>query len=110
MQTSSSSSASCVAASASGAGQASRARTLLSLLLLPLRYSERLLVLLLLGLVRGYQRAISPLLRPCCRFVPSCSEYAAEALKRYGLIKGLGKTLYRLARCHPFCRGGYDAP
>ena len=79
-------------------------------LLLPLRWAERLLVALLLLLVRAYQRAISPLLRPCCRFVPSCSEYAAEALTRYGLLKGLGKTVFRLARCHPFCRGGYDAP
>lgn len=65
------------------------------------------LLLLLLGI---YRRAISPGLRPSCRFLPSCSEYAEESLKKYGVMKGLGRTLWRLARCHPLCRGGYDAP
>lgn len=81
-----------------------------SVALRPLRLGARLLVLLLLSLIRVYQRAVSPLLRPCCRFVPSCSEYAAEALTKHGLVKGLGKSVWRVARCHPFCRGGYDAP
>ncbi len=78
--------------------------------LAPLRWLEQLLVLLLLALIRGYQRAISPLLRPSCRFLPSCSEYAALALKKHGLLKGLGKTTWRLCRCQPFCRGGHDEP
>lgn len=64
----------------------------------------RLLVLL----VRGYQVAISPLLPPACRYTPSCSEYAIEALQRYGALKGGWLTTRRLCRCHPFRPGGYD--
>jgi uncharacterized protein len=61
-------------------------------------------------LISGYQRFISPLLRPCCRFTPSCSSYAMACMKKYGFVKGLGKTLWRVARCHPFCQGGLDQP
>lgn len=67
-------------------------------------------VAFLLGLIRAYQLAISPLLGPTCRFTPTCSQYAAEALKKYGLLKGAWKTLRRLARCHPFGGEGYDPP
>ena len=63
---------------------------------------------LLVLLIRGYQRFLSPLLGPRCRFVPSCSEYAAEALQRHGALRGLWLTCWRLLRCQPFCRGGYD--
>ncbi len=59
-------------------------------------------------LVRGYQVAISPLLPPSCRYTPSCSQYAVEALQRHGALRGLWLTLRRLARCHPFHPGGYD--
>jgi putative membrane protein insertion efficiency factor len=62
----------------------------------------------LISLVRAYQVALSPLLPASCRFLPSCSVYAVEALERYGAAKGLMLTIHRLARCHPFCAGGYD--
>lgn len=61
-----------------------------------------------LSLLRGYKRWISPLLPPACRFEPTCSEYAAEAVARYGVARGLLLGLKRLLRCHPFHRGGYD--
>lgn len=63
---------------------------------------------LLIFLVRGYQVVISPLLPPTCRFYPSCSAYAVEALERYGAWRGGKLTLRRLGRCHPFHPGGYD--
>ncbi|MDA8384418.1 MAG: membrane protein insertion efficiency factor YidD [Betaproteobacteria bacterium] len=59
-------------------------------------------------LIRGYQWCISPLLGPRCRYTPSCSEYTCQALEKYGLIKGLGLGLRRIARCHPWHPGGYD--
>jgi putative membrane protein insertion efficiency factor len=62
----------------------------------------------LIFLVRGYQVVLSPLLPSACRFYPSCSAYAVEALERHGAIRGSWLTLRRLARCHPFCPGGYD--
>ncbi len=62
----------------------------------------------LAALVRGYQLAISPLLRPSCRFAPSCSEYAYESLVVHGAVRGSWLALRRLLRCHPFCAGGYD--
>ena len=63
---------------------------------------------LLIGGVRFYRRAISPLTPASCRFTPTCSAYAVEALERYGAARGLWLTLKRLLRCQPFCRGGYD--
>jgi len=60
------------------------------------------------GLVRGYQRAISPLIPPACRFSPSCSEYMRVAIERYGLGRGTWLGLRRLLRCHPFHPGGFD--
>jgi putative membrane protein insertion efficiency factor len=62
----------------------------------------------LIFLVRGYQTVISPILPASCRFFPSCSVYAVEALERHGALKGTQLTLRRLARCQPFCTGGYD--
>jgi len=59
-------------------------------------------------LVRGYQIAISPLLPPACRYTPTCSQYALEALDRHGALKGSWLAVRRLARCHPFRRGGFD--
>lgn len=58
--------------------------------------------------IRVYQRAVSPLLPPSCRFIPTCSQYAIESMERFGLLKGLYLTLRRLLRCHPFHAGGYD--
>src|SRR5206468_2526652 len=56
----------------------------------------------LLGLLRGYKWAISPTLLPSCRYVPTCSEYAAEAIDRHGALRGSVMALWRLLRCHPF--------
>jgi putative membrane protein insertion efficiency factor len=61
-----------------------------------------------LALIRFYQLAISPMFPPACRFQPTCSEYGYEAISRYGIIKGGWMTARRIARCHPFSRGGYD--
>jgi len=61
-----------------------------------------------LQLLRLYKGAVSPLLLPACRYVPSCSEYAMEAVERYGVLRGSGRALKRLLRCHPFVRAGYD--
>jgi putative membrane protein insertion efficiency factor len=66
------------------------------------------LSLALLGAVRGYQLLVSPLLPPSCRFLPSCSEYAAEAIQQHGALRGIGLSLRRLARCHPWGGSGYD--
>ena len=63
---------------------------------------------LLIVPVTGYRRLISPLLPPVCRFYPSCSEYALEALRTHGAVRGLWLAVRRLARCHPFNAGGYD--
>ncbi|HEX3275358.1 MAG TPA: membrane protein insertion efficiency factor YidD [Gemmatimonadales bacterium] len=63
---------------------------------------------MLAGLIRGYQRLISPILPPSCRFHPSCSQYALEAVTRYGALKGSWLATRRLARCHPFHPGGFD--
>ncbi len=59
----------------------------------------------LLALVRFYRRYISPLRPPCCRFIPTCSEYALQAIGKYGALKGGWLTLKRLLRCHPFYKG-----
>ena len=63
---------------------------------------------LLVLLLNGYRRFISPLLAERCRFYPSCSEYALEALSTHGAVRGLWLAVRRLARCHPFNPGGYD--
>jgi putative membrane protein insertion efficiency factor len=63
---------------------------------------------LVAGLIRGYQLALSPLLPPSCRFYPSCSQFALEAVTRHGALKGSWLAARRLARCHPFHPGGYD--
>lgn len=60
------------------------------------------------GLVRAYQLGVSPFMGRRCRFVPSCSQYAHDAVGRYGLGRGSRKAVRRLARCHPFHAGGYD--
>ncbi len=62
----------------------------------------------LIAAVRGYRRWVSPALPPSCRFVPSCSAYAEEALTRYGALRGGWLALRRLLRCHPFGGSGFD--
>ena len=63
---------------------------------------------LAIGALGFYKQAISPYLPPACRFTPTCSEYAREAVERYGVCRGAAKTLARLIRCHPLCSGGFD--
>jgi len=63
---------------------------------------------LLAALIRAYQRFLSPTLPPSCRFHPSCSQYALEAVTRYGALKGSWLAARRLVRCHPFHPGGFD--
>jgi putative membrane protein insertion efficiency factor len=65
---------------------------------------------ILIALIRGYQWVVSPLLPPACRFYPSCSEYAIQAIGYYGPLRGLAKAAWRLLRCHPLSRGGVDLP
>ncbi len=65
-------------------------------------------VFVLSSLLRAYKRFLSPLLPPSCRFTPTCSEYAIEAINRHGVVKGSFLACWRLLRCNPFCRGGYD--
>ena len=55
-----------------------------------------------------YQKYISPLFPACCRFKPTCSQYALEAIKKYGIVKGSFLAIKRILRCNPFCNGGYD--
>jgi putative membrane protein insertion efficiency factor len=61
-----------------------------------------------LDLLRVYKWAVSPLFAPACRYVPTCSEYAAEAIEHYGVVRGGIMTVGRVVRCHPFVKGGYD--
>jgi putative membrane protein insertion efficiency factor len=61
-----------------------------------------------IAILQFYKRWISPSLRPSCRYVPTCSEYAMEAIDRYGIIRGGAMSAWRLLRCHPFVKGGYD--
>lgn len=58
--------------------------------------------------IRAYQRFVSPLFPPSCRFRPTCSEYGARAILVHGILKGVGLTIWRILRCHPFCEGGHD--
>ena len=63
---------------------------------------------LVLRLLRGYKVVISPMFTGSCRFLPSCSDYAAEAVARYGALRGSRLAIGRLLRCHPFCQAGHD--
>ena len=63
----------------------------------------------LLAAIRFYRRNVSPLRPACCRFIPTCSQYALEAVEKYGAVRGGWLTLKRFLRCHPFCKGDlYD--
>jgi len=61
-----------------------------------------------LYLLQGYKWALSPMLSPACRYVPTCSDYAMEAVDRYGVLRGGLMAIWRVLRCHPFVQGGYD--
>lgn len=63
---------------------------------------------LLIGLIRLYQRLLSPLLGPRCRFHPTCSAYAVQSLERHGVVRGSVLAARRIARCHPLNEGGFD--
>ena len=63
---------------------------------------------LALGIIRFYRKFISPMKTPCCRFLPTCSEYALEAFRRHGFLKGLFLSVRRIFRCNPFGKGGFD--
>jgi len=63
---------------------------------------------LVICLIRAYQLIISPLLGPSCRYYPSCTQYAIEAMKIHGVFKGSYLAVHRVLRCHPGCKGGYD--
>jgi len=73
----------------------------------PLR---KVLIAPFVGLVWLYRRFVSPLFPPTCRFEPSCSVYAVLALRKYGLVKGLAKAVWRVLRCNPWGGSGYDPP
>lgn len=64
----------------------------------------------LIAMVRCYQLLVSPWLGPCCRFQPTCSEYLIEAIKRYGAVGGVRRSIVRVLRCHPWGGSGYDPP
>lgn len=63
---------------------------------------------ILVAPIRAYQRWFSPLLPPRCRFLPTCSQYAVEAIETHGAVKGLTLAAWRVLRCQPFCEGGLD--
>ena len=62
----------------------------------------------LLAIIRFYRKRISPMKTPCCRFYPTCSVYAIQAIEKYGAIRGGAMAIYRILRCNPFSKGGYD--
>ena len=63
---------------------------------------------LMLGLIRGYQKCISPYIGAHCKYTPTCSQYAIEAIRKYGCIKGSLLAAWRILRCNPWAKGGYD--
>jgi hypothetical protein len=73
-----------------------------------MNWLSRIISKLLVMPIRFYQMCISPLLGPCCRFTPTCSEYAKQAILKHGPIKGLGLAIWRILRCNPWGGSGYD--
>ncbi|NLN03929.1 MAG: membrane protein insertion efficiency factor YidD [Clostridiaceae bacterium] len=62
----------------------------------------------LIWIIGIYKKYLSPLKKPCCRFYPTCSSYAIEAIEKHGAVKGLVMSIWRILRCNPFNKGGYD--
>ncbi|MFA5675630.1 MAG: membrane protein insertion efficiency factor YidD [Christensenellales bacterium] len=62
----------------------------------------------IIAIIWFYKRAISPYTGQCCRFTPSCSDYALQAVEKHGAFKGAGLAVLRLVRCNPLCKGGFD--
>ena len=73
-----------------------------------MRYLRSVPKRFLLWLIRFYRVSLSPMHAPCCRFTPTCSQYALEAVEKYGALKGGWLAIRRILRCHPFHKGGYD--
>lgn len=73
-----------------------------------MRFLKQIPKRVLLWLIQFYRVAISPMHRPCCRYIPTCSQYAMQAIQKYGAIKGGYLALRRILRCNPFSKGGYD--
>lgn len=61
-----------------------------------------------IGAIKTYQKFLSPLTKPCCRFYPTCSNYALIAVKRYGVLRATPSIVKRIVKCNPYCKGGYD--
>ena len=76
----------------------------------PWTWPGRVGVATCIAIIRVYQKTLSPMLGPLCRFEPSCSRYTVEALRKYGFVKGIAKGTWRILRCNPFNRGGFDPP
>tara|TARA_B100001094_G_scaffold183016_1_gene177413 strand:+ start:575 stop:823 length:249 start_codon:yes stop_codon:yes gene_type:complete len=68
----------------------------------------KFLTLILIKFIKGYRFLISPVLGHSCRYLPTCSEYSIEALKEFGLVKGIYKSIKRILSCHPWGKGGFD--
>ncbi len=66
------------------------------------------IIKIIVGVIWFYKTAISPVLPPSCRFTPTCSIYAMEAFRKFGLVRGLYLSISRVLRCNPLCKGGYD--
>ncbi|EMI16745.1 protein containing DUF37 [Rhodopirellula maiorica SM1] len=75
-----------------------------------LKTIHRWIIVVVLAPIRFYQMAISPMIGPNCRFTPTCSQYAIEAIRKYGVLRGSIKAVWRILRCHPWNPGGYDPP
>ena len=73
-----------------------------------MKWFFQILALPFIGLIKIYQLIISPIMGPKCRFTPTCSHYAAEALKKHGVFKGIWLSIKRISRCHPWGGQGYD--
>jgi len=69
---------------------------------------QRVAKFVVLQFLEAYKRIVSPWFPPACRYVPTCSEYATEAVERYGALRGMAMGIGRVLRCHPLARGGYD--
>lgn len=69
---------------------------------------KKVVLAFMVYLIKFYQKFLSPLKGPTCRFQPTCSQYSIDALKKYGILKGMYLSIRRILKCHPFHEGGYD--